>query len=106
VPTYDYQCAACGCTFERRQRFDDEPVAACPKCAAKSRRLFHSVPIFFKGSGFYSTDSGRTLRGNHSRNDGESSEKPDVPSDVKPQPKSESQGKSPAEAKAASEGPD
>jgi len=79
LPTYEYQCPACACTFERRQRFDDEPVAACPQCAARSRRIFHSVPILFKGSGFYCTDNSRVLRDNHSRHDGDS--------DVKAEPK-------------------
>jgi putative FmdB family regulatory protein len=106
LPTYDYQCAACGCTFERRQRFDDEPVAACPKCAAKSQRVFHSVPIFFKGSGFYSTDNGRSLRNNGGRHDSESSETPDLPSQTKPNASAESQGKSTADTTTASEGTD
>ena len=29
----------------------------CPKCQGKARRILHSVPIIFKGSGFYTTDS-------------------------------------------------
>ena len=37
--------------------FDEEPVAICPKCEGKSHRVIHSVPVIFKGGGFYITDS-------------------------------------------------
>ena len=57
VPTYEYECSLCHFHFERRQRFDEEPVAICPECQGKSRRIFHSVPVIFKGSGFYVTDN-------------------------------------------------
>jgi len=30
----------------------------------RARRVIHSVPVLFKGSGFYSTDHGRGSRGN------------------------------------------
>ncbi|MBA7593488.1 hypothetical protein ES703_00411 [subsurface metagenome] len=59
MPTYEYECSACQFRFERNQRFDDEPIAMCPQCQSKARRVLHSVPIFFRGSGFYSTDYGR-----------------------------------------------
>ncbi|UCD54177.1 MAG: FmdB family transcriptional regulator [Dehalococcoidia bacterium] len=59
MPTYEYECSQCGLRFERKQRFDEEPVAMCPKCQGKARRVINSVPIIFKGSGFYSTDSRR-----------------------------------------------
>ena len=55
--------------FERKQRFDEEPVAACPVCAGKSRRVIHSVPIVFKGSGFYCTDHSRGSSGNGRKKD-------------------------------------
>jgi predicted nucleic acid-binding Zn ribbon protein len=29
----------------------------CPECQGKARRVIHSVPIIFKGSGFYTTDN-------------------------------------------------
>ena len=57
MPTYEYECRICNHLFDRRQKFDDEPVAMCPKCGGKSRRVINSVPIIFKGSGFYITDS-------------------------------------------------
>lgn len=57
MPIYEYECGSCHFHFERKQRFDEEPVAMCPKCGGKARRVIHSVPIIFKGSGFYTTDS-------------------------------------------------
>jgi putative FmdB family regulatory protein len=57
VPTYEYECGDCQHRFERRQSFDAEPVAMCPECGGKARRVIHSIPVIFKGSGFYITDS-------------------------------------------------
>jgi len=56
MPIYEYECRACHHRFERKQRFDEEPVAICPQCQSKAHRVIHSVPIIFKGSGFYVTD--------------------------------------------------
>ena len=57
MPIYEYECSACCSQFERRQRFDEEPVVTCPQCQEKCRRVIHSVPVIFKGSGFYITDN-------------------------------------------------
>ena len=57
MPTYEYECGLCHYHFERKQRFDEEPVAMCPKCQGKAHRVINSVPIIFKGSGFYITDN-------------------------------------------------
>ena len=57
MPIYDYECGLCHFRFERKQRFDEEPVAICPECRGKARRDLHSVPIIFNGSGFYVTDN-------------------------------------------------
>ena len=57
MPIYEYECDECHHCFEKKQRFDEEPVASCPECEGKARRVIHSVPIIFKGSGFYVTDN-------------------------------------------------
>lgn len=57
MPIYEYECSVCDFHFERRQSFHEEPVAMCPKCQGKARRVIHAVPIIFKGSGFYITDN-------------------------------------------------
>jgi putative FmdB family regulatory protein len=57
VPTYQYACTACGHQLEAVQTFADEPLTECPACEGRLRKLFSSVGIVFKGSGFYRTDS-------------------------------------------------
>ena len=57
MPIYEYECSQCHHQFERKQRFDEEPIAVCPKCQGEARRIINSVPVIFKGSGFYVTDS-------------------------------------------------
>ena len=58
MPTYDYECDACGHTWELFQKITDEPVKKCPDCnKKKARRLFGTgAAVVFKGSGFYQTD--------------------------------------------------
>ena len=56
MPLYDYECLVNGHVFEVRQKVIEVGNAPCPTCSSDSRRIFHSVPILFKGSGFYSTD--------------------------------------------------
>ena len=57
MPTYDYQCSACGQSFEVFQRMSDEPVSSCPDCGAPARRRISGGSGFiFKGEGFYITD--------------------------------------------------
>jgi putative FmdB family regulatory protein len=57
VPTYSYACTACDNKFDIVQSFSDDSLTECPQCEGKLRKLFNSVGIVFKGSGFYRTDS-------------------------------------------------
>lgn len=57
MPTYAYACTACEHRFEVQQSFSDDALTECPECQGKLRKLFNSVGIVFKGSGFYRTDS-------------------------------------------------
>ena len=57
VPTYQYTCTTCGHRLEAVQSFADEPLTVCPECEGRLRKLFNSVGVVFKGSGFYRTDS-------------------------------------------------
>ena len=59
MPRYDYECTKCGNRFELKQSFDSDPFADCPNCAGQANRRFHSVPIVFKGSGWYVNDYGK-----------------------------------------------
>jgi putative FmdB family regulatory protein len=58
MPTYDYECDACGHKFEEFQSMMDKPLKKCPACKKpKLRRLLGTgAAIIFKGSGFYQTD--------------------------------------------------
>jgi putative FmdB family regulatory protein len=57
VPTYQYACTACDHRFEAVQSFTDASLTECPACSGNLRKVFSSVGIVFKGSGFYRTDS-------------------------------------------------
>ena len=58
MPTYDYECDACGHSWELFQKITEESIRQCPDCGRKkARRLFGTgAAIVFKGSGFYQTD--------------------------------------------------
>jgi putative FmdB family regulatory protein len=57
VPTYQYVCTECGHDFEAVQSFSDDALSVCPACGGRLRKVFNSVGIVFKGSGFYRNDS-------------------------------------------------
>lgn len=57
MPIYEYECTCCPSRFELRRSFTDDSPVSCPKCGGKVRRIFSPLPIIFKGSGFYVTDS-------------------------------------------------
>ena len=59
MPRYDYQCKSCGQEFELTQSFSEAGSGTCPDCSGEGRRVFHAVPVIYKGSGFYTTDYGR-----------------------------------------------
>ncbi|MDR6325061.1 FmdB family zinc ribbon protein [Actinoplanes couchii] len=57
MPTYQYACTECGEQLEAVQSFSDPALTECPNCQGKLRKVFNSVGIVFKGSGFYRNDS-------------------------------------------------
>ncbi|MCQ4359578.1 FmdB family transcriptional regulator [Mycobacterium gordonae] len=57
MPTYSYVCTECGDRFDKVQAFTDDALTTCEKCSGRLRKLFNSVGVVFKGSGFYRTDS-------------------------------------------------
>ena len=60
MPFYEYKCDSCGHQFEKLQRISDEPLKECEKCGAAVRRIIFPSAIVYKGSGFYSTEYGRS----------------------------------------------
>jgi putative FmdB family regulatory protein len=91
VPTYSYACTACEHRFDTVQKFTDPSLTDCPECSGRLRKLFSSVGIVFKGSGFYRTDSRPTNSDKPSSNG---------KSEVNPQDKS---GSKSSEAKPSSD---
>lgn len=66
MPTYEYACKTCGEHLEVVQSFSEDPLTVCPNCGGELRKVFGSVGIVFKGSGFYKTDSRKTSAGGSS----------------------------------------
>lgn len=57
MPTYEYECEECRQRFDVFQSITAKPLARCPKCKGKVRRLIGAGAGFiFKGTGFYLTD--------------------------------------------------
>lgn len=87
MPTYSYACTQCDNRFDIVQSFSDDSLTQCPECSGKLRKLFSSVGIVFKGSGFYRTDNrsaGSTVNAQSSESKSEST------SDSKSESKSDS----------------
>ncbi len=62
MPRYDYRCTECTTEFELVQKFSEAGQGECPSCGGAGQRVFHAVPVIYKGSGFYTTDYGRPKR--------------------------------------------
>jgi putative FmdB family regulatory protein len=58
MPTYDYECQACGHAFEKFQSITAPAIRKCPECGKlKVKRLIGTgAGVIFKGSGCYCTD--------------------------------------------------
>ena len=89
MPIYEYACEHCG-VFEEMQRITDPPLAKCPKCKRKVRRLISQTSFQLKGSGWYVTDYARKGNG------GGSGKKDDSGSSSSSESKSDTSAKSDA----------
>jgi putative FmdB family regulatory protein len=69
VPTYQYACTECGEQLEAVQSFSDPALTECPACQGRLRKVFNSVGIVFKGSGFYRNDSRAANGSGEKKND-------------------------------------
>ncbi len=69
MPTYQYACRECGHAFEAVQSFSDDALSVCPVCEGALRKVFNSVGIVFKGSGFYRNDSREKVGAGAKRDD-------------------------------------
>ena len=75
MPTYQYACTnpEDRHQFEVVQSFTDAPVAECPTCGSPVRKVYGSIGVVFKGSGFYRTDSRSKATAGESSSSGPSS---------------------------------
>lgn len=98
MPTYDYECDACGHEMELFQGIKDPVKKKCPECGKnKLRRLFGTgAAIVFKGSGFYQTDyrSDSYKKGEKAAKDAKSKKSESKSSEKKSSSKSDSKGSS------------
>ena len=83
MPTYQYACTnpEGKHEFEVVQSFTDAPISVCPECGSPVRKVYGSVGVVFKGSGFYRTDSRKASSASETASskpsgDGSSSSKP------------------------------
>ncbi len=57
MPIYEYQCQACGHSFDILQKISDAVLQECPECQqAKLQKLVSAPGFQLKGSGWYVTD--------------------------------------------------
>lgn len=57
MPIFDYQCAACGHTFDVLQKAGEGVLRKCPECGKlKLKKLLAAPNFHLKGSGWYKTD--------------------------------------------------
>jgi putative FmdB family regulatory protein len=99
MPTYEYECKKCGERFDVVQSFTDDPLKRHKGgCGGAVKRVFGSVGISFKGSGFYKNDN----RSSSSSGKTASSEKSESKSETKSETKTETKSESKPDTKTSS----
>jgi putative FmdB family regulatory protein len=107
MPTYEYECRACGHAFETMHSMTAPVLRKCPECGKlKLERLISGgAGVIFKGSGFYETDYKRNRGGGSADRGSSETKKPepakadasekksDAKSDAKPAAKPEGKPK-------------
>jgi putative FmdB family regulatory protein len=84
VPTFDFQCKKCSAVFEFSRPFGSEEKPACPACKSKrTEKLLTPPAVQFKGSGFYKTDSAKTVSAKKKEEVKESTKVPETKSTEK-----------------------
>lgn len=74
MPIYEYSCQKCG-VIEVTQRIIEKPLAKCPTCKSKIKKLISNTSFQLKGTGWYITDYARKGQSN-GESKSESSSKP------------------------------
>ena len=102
MPLYEYLCDRCGETFEKLQKFSDQPVLVHEGCGGNVERLLSVSALQFKGAGWYVNDYGRGSKSNGAAGDvTKTGKKSESKSETKPESKSESKSETKSESKPA-----
>ncbi|HEX5656692.1 MAG TPA: zinc ribbon domain-containing protein [Polyangiales bacterium] len=89
MPTYEYECEACGNSWEAEQRITADALKDCPKCGQpKARRLISGSRFLLKGGGWYADGYGSSSKS--SGGEAKSETKTETKSEAKTETKSES----------------
>jgi putative FmdB family regulatory protein len=100
VPTYEYRCKDCSQELEVVQSFTDDALTICDACGGNLRKVFGSVGIAFKGSGFYKNDSrGKTATSVNGNGNGDKAKADSGTSSTSGNGSESSAGKEPASPK-------
>jgi putative FmdB family regulatory protein len=102
MPTYDYECKACGHVFETMHAMSAPALKKCPECAKPKlvRLISGGAGVIFKGSGFYETDYKAKRGGPAGKDEGKADAKKDAPAETsKPEAKSEAKPEKKPDAK-------
>ncbi|MDT8911306.1 FmdB family zinc ribbon protein [Amycolatopsis sp. PS_44_ISF1] len=94
MPTYQYACKECDHRFEAVQSFSDASLTVCPQCSGPLRKVFSSVGVVFKGSGFYRNDSRDAAKSSTSATPAKSESKSETKTESKSDAKSSSSSSS------------
>lgn len=71
MPTYEYECDACG-AYDVEQRITAPALEACPKCGGRVRRLISRSSFALRGGGWYRDGYGSAAAGKPSGSGGAS----------------------------------
>ena len=98
MPIYEYQCQKCG-TFETTQKITDKPLAKCPTCKGKVKKLISNTSFQLKGTGWYITDYARKGQNGESKSDNGSPSSSESKGESKTESSSSGKQKSSSESK-------
>ncbi|WP_326566347.1 FmdB family zinc ribbon protein [Amycolatopsis rhabdoformis] len=102
MPTYQYACKECDHRFDAVQSFSDASLTVCPQCSGPLRKVFSSVGVVFKGSGFYRTDSRESSKSSTASAPAKTESKTETKSESKSESKTDSSSSSSTTTKTAS----
>lgn len=75
MPIYEYACPDCGHKFDEIQKFSDDPITVCPKCAHTNvKKLISQTSFILKGGGWYKDHYGLKPGGAEGKSEGTKSE--------------------------------